>query len=143
MNNEKNHSITINRKFTSPKDIKNGLMHVKRLSKNSGALFCMKDEKIHHFWMKNTFVPLDLIFMDASFRVVGTIENTTPHDESLYFIKSASKYIIEIKNGYVKRNKIKKGDIINLVYKLTKKKYTARRVKKYRNKQYTLRHRDV
>ena len=74
----KNIYITINRIFNTDKTIQKGLMFIKRLSNNVGALFCMPNNKVHMFWMKNTYVSLDIIFMDQNFNVVGTRTNSKP-----------------------------------------------------------------
>jgi uncharacterized membrane protein (UPF0127 family) len=109
-------SIKINKVFKNNVDIQNGLMFIKRLPKNIGALFCMPENKIHKFWMKNTYVSLDVIFMDENFRVVGFSEKTTPLDLSLVYVMRPSKFIIEINSGFVKQNNLKMGDLIKPVY---------------------------
>ena len=90
------HKIIITRNFKTKKEIKNGLMNIKYLKPNEGALFNMKTNRKHHFWMKNTLIPLDMIFMNKSNKVVGIVKNAKPYDESLYYINVASEKIIEI-----------------------------------------------
>jgi len=120
-------SIKINKVFKDPKTIENGLMFVKSLPRDLGALFCMPETKIHRFWMKNTFVSLDMIFLDANFNVVGFVENTIPHDLSPHYVNHPSKYVIEIKSGFVKRRDIKVDDIINPIYLKKSTSRTRRR----------------
>ena len=112
----KNIYITINRIFNTDKTIQKGLMFIKRLSNNVGALFCMPNNKVHMFLMKNTYVSLDIIFMDQNFNVVGTRTNSKPLDLDFIFVNRKSKYIIEIKAGFVTRNNIQVGDTIIPVY---------------------------
>ena len=55
----------------SEKEIEQGLMNVKRLGKNDGMLFVFDDEKVRHFWMKNTLIPLDIIFLNKEKNIVS------------------------------------------------------------------------
>jgi uncharacterized membrane protein (UPF0127 family) len=127
-------SIKINRVFKTPEKIERGLMFVKKLPSDLGALFCMPDSKIHKFWMKNTYVSLDVIFLDNNFNVVGFIENTNPLDLSLVYVNHPSKYVIEIKAGYIKKHKIHIGNSIKPIYiKKTKRvKYNRKNKTKKR-----------
>lgn len=128
------HKIIITRNFKTKKEIKNGLMNIKYLKPNEGALFNMKTNRKHHFWMKNTLIPLDMIFMNKSNKVVGIVKNAKPYDESLYYINVASEKIIEIQSGYVGKNNIKIGDNIELIYKIRPKSTTRnRKVNKKQN----------
>ena len=116
-------SIKINRVFKTPRQIQQGLMFLKNIPWNSGALFCMPQTKIHKFWMKNTYVSLDLIFLDENFKIVGFIENTTPLDLSLIHVEFPSKYVIEIRRGFVSEKNLQVGNIVKLIYnKNTSKK---------------------
>lgn len=112
--------IKVNRVFTQKREIENGLMFIKKLPLDSGALFCMPEEKIHKFWMKNTYVSLDVIFLDDNFRIVGFVENTTPLDVNLIYVGHTSKYVIEIKAGYIRKKGIDVDDYFTI--KWTNKK---------------------
>jgi hypothetical protein len=121
-------SIKINRVFKTKKTIQQGLMFIKNLPQNLGALFCMHDEKIHKFWMKNTYVSLDVIFLDKNFKIVGFVENTNPLDLSLVYVNYPSKYVIEIKSGFIKKNNIHVGNIVKPIYiKKTKRFFSLKR----------------
>ena len=98
--------------FKSEYELARGLMYVKNLPLNEGALFMMKENKIQSFWMKNTYIPLDMIFVDKNKKIVGFIENAIPHDLSSYKIDLPSKYVIEVNAGFIKRHKLQKGDNI-------------------------------
>jgi uncharacterized membrane protein (UPF0127 family) len=125
-------SIKINKIFKTPHEIINGLMFVTHLKRDTGALFCMPENKIHKFWMKNTYVSLDVIFMDKNFRVVGFSEKTTPLDLSLVYVMRPSKFIIEINSGFVKQNNLRIGDLIKPVYLTTQHLRVAAQTKKTR-----------
>jgi hypothetical protein len=109
-------SIKINQVFKTPEKIERGLMFIKKLPSGLGALFCMPESKIHKFWMKNTYVSLDVIFLDKNFKIVGFVENTNPLDLSLVYVNYPSKYVIEIKSGFIKKNDIHVGNIVKPIY---------------------------
>ena len=121
-------SIKINRVFKTPEKIARGLRFVKKLPSDLGALFCMPDSKIHKFWMKNTYVSLDVIFLDKNFKIVGFVENTNPLDLSLVYVNYPSKYVIEVKSGFIKKNNIHVGNIVKPIYiKKTKRNSNSKR----------------
>ena len=55
-----------------------GLMFRQKMAAEAGMLFVYQHDADHSFWMKNTFIPLDLIFITADMRVIGIVENTKP-----------------------------------------------------------------
>lgn len=83
-----------------------GLMFREHLDKNAGMLFLFKIEKNTKFWMKNTYIPLDIIFINKNGTVNNIIFNTTPM--SLKSIKSKGKVlaVLEINAGEIEANKI-------------------------------------
>ena len=93
----------------TPAKIEKGLMFRKRLNQDKGMLFVMPHYKSIHFWMKNTYIPLDILFIKED-TIVDIRENTTPL--SLTKIRSAKPYTmaIEVNAGYCKNNNIKIGD---------------------------------
>ena len=104
--------------FNDYKSIKRGLMYIKKpLSNDSVALFIMPEFRVQGFWMKNTYISLDMIFLSPEGVVMGYKENTKPLDESSYSINFASKYVIEANGGFVEKYNLKKGDIIKLPIK--------------------------
>lgn len=98
--------------FKTSYELAKGLMFKKSLPKDEGALFIMKENKIQRFWMKNTFIPLDIIFLDNNKKIVGFRENAIPHDLSSYSIDKPSKYVIEVNSGFVDRHNLQIGDNI-------------------------------
>ncbi len=127
-------SIKINRVFKTHREIEKGLMFIKNIPKNSGAQFCMPDTRIHKFWMKNTYVSLDLIFLDENYKVVGFVENAKPLDLSLLNVNYPSKYVIEIRAGFVNQTGARVGDfvkIINISKTIKKKRNNKNNTKKF------------
>ena len=93
-----------------------GLMNREKLDYNSGMIFIFNDEKIRNFWMKNTLIPLDIIFVDSNLTIVN-IANAEPCKSdpcSLYNSEKETKYVIEVNLGYTKDNRILTGQKIKL-----------------------------
>ena len=96
----------------TPEQIEQGLMFRKqKLGDKRGMLFLMKPD-IHSFWMKNTYISLDVLFLDGDMRVVGFVENTTPLSLESISIDKLSNNIIEVDSGTVAKYSIKKRDKI-------------------------------
>lgn len=91
-----------------------GLMYRKELAKNSGMLFIYPVELPRTFWMKNTFIALDMIFLDKNLKVQGILEHVPPRSlepKTIPGIKS--QYIIEFAGGVSKTLGIQTGDILH------------------------------
>jgi len=89
-----------------------GLMYVKGLPKNTGMLFIYPDNNIRAMWMKNTFISLDIIFIDENGIVSSIEKNTEP--QSLKTIRSEKpiKYVLELAGGKTDQIKLIEGDHI-------------------------------
>ena len=93
-------------------DAVKGLMYVKEpLHSRYGMLFDM-GYKINSMWMKNTFIPLDIIFLDKNMNIIGYKENNQPHSLKSISINKPSKYVLEMNAGTVKKFNLKIGDKI-------------------------------
>jgi uncharacterized membrane protein (UPF0127 family) len=90
-----------------------GLMYRQNLDTNSGMLFIYEDEAQRTFWMKNTYVPLDIIFIDKDKKVVSISSNTKPNQtDELYYSKGKSQYVLELNSGKAEELKLKPGNEI-------------------------------
>ena len=96
----------------SGQDAVKGLMYIKKpLWNNNGMLFDMADHpKDHSMWMKNTYIPLDIIFLDENMKIVGFKENNQPHSLKQIRINKPSRYVLEMNAGSVKDNNLKIND---------------------------------
>ena len=88
-----------------------GLMYRQELGSDEGMLFVFPDETDHSFWMKNTPLSLDMIFMDRHRRVVGIIHDTVPFSTRSVGVGVASRYVLEVRAGVARRNRIVVGDV--------------------------------
>lgn len=91
-----------------------GLMYRKRLSADHGMLFVFPAETQAPFWMKNTPLPLDMIFLNREGVVVDLIENAVPFSEALLTPKASYDYVLEVRGGTVTREGIRIGDSVQL-----------------------------
>ena len=83
-----------------------GLMNRERLEDNLGMFFIFNDEQRREFWMKNTLIPLDMIFLDKDFKIVNIVKNAIPCkilNCEVYSSLFPSKYVIEVNSGFVER----------------------------------------
>ena len=97
----------------SGQDAVKGLMYVKKpLFPYYGMLFDMGPSKINSMWMKNTFIPLDVIFLDEDMNIVGYEENNIPHSLKQIKINTPSRYVLEMNGGTVRKFSLKKDDKI-------------------------------
>ncbi|MFH1054937.1 MAG: DUF192 domain-containing protein [Candidatus Altiarchaeota archaeon] len=89
-----------------------GLMFRETLPPDRGMLFIFEEEGIHSFWMKNTLIPLDIIWLDSNMRVVN-IEHAAPCKADpcqSYNPGETAKYVLEVNGGYATEHGIKVGD---------------------------------
>lgn len=96
-----------------------GLMFRKELKKNNGMLFVFETEDFYSFWMKNTFIPLDIIWINGSGEIVFISKNNEMCSENscpLIQPDKKAKYVLEINSGIAEENKLFIGEkaIINL-----------------------------
>ncbi|MBI3631365.1 MAG: DUF192 domain-containing protein [Candidatus Staskawiczbacteria bacterium] len=96
-----------------------GLMFQKYLEQNKGMLFFFDKESIYPFWMKNTYIPLDIIWMNKNYKVVFISENNQPckwHNCPLIEPPTDAKYVLEVNSGIVQKIRLKLADELNLTY---------------------------
>ena len=89
------------------------------LDKNKGMLFIYQAHSKQSFWMKNTLIPLDIIWINKDKKVVFISENAQPCKwYSCYSIKptAEAKYVLEVNSGVVQKIGLKTEDKLNLTY---------------------------
>ena len=89
-----------------------GLMYRSSMPQNAGMLFLMPREEVQGFWMRNTYIPLDMIFVNSHKEIVTIHPNTTPMLESSYISTAPALYVVEVNGGFCNKNNIKVGDTI-------------------------------
>lgn len=88
-----------------------GLMFRKELPRNHGMLFAYQNEQSLSFWMKNTLIPLDILFFDADgvFVSATTMQPCIIEQCPSYQSEAPSKYALEVAAGFVKRLGVEEG----------------------------------
>src|SRR5262245_14839086 len=76
-------------------ELERGLMFRKHLDPDAGMLFVMGETKDHTFWMRNTYIPLDMIFITSDMHVAGISENAEPLTDTLRSCGVPSYYVLE------------------------------------------------
>lgn len=90
-----------------------GLMHRRQLASRAGMWFVMDKNSTSAFWMRNTYIPLDIVFIDRMYRVVHVHPHARPHDETPIGSPTPYDYVLEVPAGTAKRFGICVGDTIN------------------------------
>jgi len=90
-----------------------GLMFRKIMNENQGMLFIFPAEEMQSFWMRNTNISLDMIFVNSEKKIVTIHKSTTPLSDQSYSSTAPAKYVIEVNAGFLDRHNIKEGDRVN------------------------------
>jgi Uncharacterized conserved protein len=94
---------------SQPNERERGLMFRKELAENSGMLFVYPSEAPLSFWMKNTYLPLDMIFINDTMRIVGVVENAEPLTLEARSVNTPARYVLEVNGLFVRRHGISPG----------------------------------
>ncbi|MDT0675746.1 DUF192 domain-containing protein [Autumnicola musiva] len=92
-----------------------GLMYRTEMAENRGMLFVYNNATLHNFYMKNTYIPLDLIFYGSDSTVVSLQENAEPLNEKNLPSGKPAQFILEINAGLVEKWNIETGDRFSAV----------------------------
>jgi uncharacterized membrane protein (UPF0127 family) len=96
----------------TPEEKRRGLMYRHVMADTEGMLFIHGMTKYRFFWMKNTYIPLDMIFVDKKMQIVKIEKNTTPLSEELISVPKETYYTIEVNAGFCDQHGIEIGDSI-------------------------------
>jgi uncharacterized membrane protein (UPF0127 family) len=87
-----------------------GLMFVRSLPSDAGMLFPQREPRLMSMWMKNTLIPLDMLFIDARGRIVCLLEKTKPESRDILSCDKRVKAVLEINGGEAQKRGIRVGD---------------------------------
>jgi len=95
---------------STPVEQAKGLMDRRELPEGQGMLFDFHHEQLTSFWMKNTYIPLDMIFIRGDGRILRIAENTVPLSEALIPSGGPVRAVLEVSGGTAKKLGIAPGD---------------------------------
>jgi uncharacterized protein len=89
-----------------------GLQYRQNLADDRGMIFLFPSESLQTFWMKNTPISLDMIFINHDRKIVGIVERTVPFSLDARSVSEPSRYVLEINGGLARRYGIQTGDSV-------------------------------
>ena len=104
---------------STPQDRATGLMNRFSLQPDHGMLFVFERPEPLSFWMKNTFIPLSIAFLDADGRILN-IDDMAPQTETSHWSKGPGLYALEMRKGWFAERGVKAGDRVEGLGKAAK-----------------------
>jgi uncharacterized membrane protein (UPF0127 family) len=92
-----------------------GLMYREDVPEGTGMLFIFEDAQVRSFWMQNTYVALDIAFLDSRLRIVD-IQQMEPLSETLHESRAPAMFALEVQQGWFERQGIRVGDQAEVVF---------------------------
>lgn len=96
----------------SAEEMRTGLMYRKSLPENQGMIFNLKNPRRISMWMKNTYIPLDIIFIDKNYKISQIYKNAEPLSEKLISSTSDVLAVLEVNAGASNKYNFKKGNLV-------------------------------
>lgn len=90
-----------------------GLMYRNHMDEDQGMLFVFDDSQVHTFYMKNTEIPLDILYITADKKIATIVKNAAPLDESSLSSQIPVQYVLEVNAGMVDKWELAKGDEVD------------------------------
>ena len=91
-----------------------GLMYRTTLAEDHGMLFVFETEVEHPFWMKNTLISLDMLFIAGDGRIAGIHADATPLSLASITVRLPSRWVLEVPGGWAARHGVAAGDRVEL-----------------------------
>lgn len=95
---------------STPDAMERGLMYRSSLPEDHGMLFVFPDPEDHSFWMKNTLIPLDMLFIAHDGRIVGIHADAVPLSLAPLSVGVPSSLVLEVNGGWAARHSVRTGD---------------------------------
>jgi len=95
-----------------------GLMYRRKLSEFQGMWFVFPNEQELRFWMKNTYLPLDIVYVSDDFEIVDVVQSAKPCRKDpcpVYPSKYPARYVLEVNGGFIEKHGIGAGDQVRVV----------------------------
>lgn len=95
-------------------DRQRGLMFRKEMADTHGMIFVFAEKEDHSFWMHNTCIPLDMLYIDDDGLIVGIEENTPTLSDDTFSVGCPSSYVLEVNAGWTRKNGVKAGQWVKI-----------------------------
>jgi uncharacterized protein len=99
---------------TTEREITRGLMYRRSMPEEHGMLFHLDERREHTFWMHNTCMPLDMLFIDEDGTIVGIVEAATPLTDSSRTVGCPSVFVLEVNAGWSRRHGVRAGQKVGI-----------------------------
>jgi uncharacterized membrane protein (UPF0127 family) len=96
------------------RDRQRGLMYRTKMAEDRGMIFVFEERTNHSFWMHNTCIPLDMLYIDKDGLVVGIEENTPTMSDDTFDVGCLSQYVLEVNAGFTRKHGIKAGQWVKI-----------------------------
>lgn len=106
-------TLTVELANTRP-TIERGLMYRRSMSDDRGMFFDLHERRDHTFWMHNTCIPLDMLFIDTDGMIVGIVEGAAPLTDAIRNVGCASAYVLEVNGGWARKHNVTPGQRITI-----------------------------
>lgn len=93
----------------TPAKIQRGLMHRQHMAPDRGMLFVFASDRVRSFWMKNTLIPLDMLFVTSDLKVAGIVRDTEPLTLDSRSVGIPTRYVLEVNGGWTAAHSVETG----------------------------------
>ena len=100
----------------SEEAVTKGLMYRRSMSDNQGMFFNLGKRTDHTFWMHNTCIPLDMLFIEEDGLIVGIAEAAPPINDGIQHCGCPSSYVLEVNAGWARKNGVRPGQRITIPF---------------------------
>jgi uncharacterized protein len=90
-----------------------GLMFVSDLPESKGMVFPVQPPRVENMWMRNTYIELDMLFIDGTGRITKIIEHATPMSDKVLSSDAAVAAVLELRSGEVAKLSLHTGDTVH------------------------------
>lgn len=99
----------------TPEERAQGLMYIRELGEFEGMLFPTSEPVVVRMWMKNTYIPLDMVFIRGNGTVASIAASTTPFSEDTISSNQAVTGVLELNGGFAARHGVRAGDRFRII----------------------------
>ena len=97
-------------------DIEKGLMYRRSMGEDAGMLFKLDSRREHTFWMHNTCISLDMLFVDEDGTIVGIVEGAAPLTDTVRTVGCPSLYVLEVNAGWTRKRGVRAGQKMTIPF---------------------------